>query len=122
MRNLLLLILILVFSTSFCQAAKISLDIPDGEKARVYKAVSNYYGYQKKIRQVSFVDQVINGETVSVKQVAKIDNPQSRKDFVEDKMIEHLMDIVANQEGSEAAEIERVKAETKARTDILITK
>lgn len=95
-------------------AFRITVDVPDPVASRVEAAFTAAYGYQAQIPDPAFEPTPENPGPAPM-----IDNPETPTDFVKAQIREHIRNVVAGHEATEAAEKARGRAADKARGEVL---
>lgn len=72
----------------------ITIDIPDGQVNRVADSFASIYGYQNKIPDPNITDIIVY-----------IDNPQTKRQFAKQQIIEFIKRTVASSELEEAKKL-----------------
>ena len=87
---------------------KVTIDIPDKDAERVIGGSCRKWKYQEKVKgpvDVKIPDpdpKAKEGATVTVKELKEVPNPQSRVDFVKERLISFWMNEVRIQEREDA--------------------
>lgn len=89
--------------------ATIRLNIPDAQLARLLRANAKHRGYQETVPDPNSQPD------------GTMPNPQTRRQFVEARIIDFLMEPLESDEADEAARAAAKAAREKARAEVVIT-